>query len=314
MGLQVETDGVPYKFKGRFCVRGDLQKEGVDFFETYAPVVQWSTVRMLLTFVLANDWVTRQVDYTNVFAQADINEEVYVEPPKDFGSKSGEARVLKLNKSLYGLRQAPRTFFEKLRAGLLERGFRQSNVDHCLFMKRDMVCVVYVDDTIFGGPDPEAIEREIQGLGVSRDVERHTFQLRDEGEVGDFLGIRIAKTGPREFMLTQTGLIDKVLKTSGMNHSTSVRTPAHVTPVGSDKDGAPFDEDWDYAAVIGMLLYLSGNSRPDIAYAVSQCCRFTHNPKASHGVAVKRILRYLQGTRDKGICFRPESHLNVDCS
>ena len=71
-------DGTPLKFKARYCVRGDLQREGIDFFETYAPVVQWSTVRLLLTLVLANQWVTKQVHYTNAFAQATLNEEVYI--------------------------------------------------------------------------------------------------------------------------------------------------------------------------------------------------------------------------------------------
>ena len=102
--------------------------------------------------------------------------------------------VLKLIKSLYGLKQAPKTFFEKLKAGLLERGFIQSEMNKCLFMKRDMICVVYVDDTIFAGPDSNAIEEVITGLGVQNEEQRHTFELRDEGEVGDFLGIRIEKS------------------------------------------------------------------------------------------------------------------------
>jgi Reverse transcriptase (RNA-dependent DNA polymerase) len=96
-------DGTPHQYKARFCVRGDLQIEGVDFFETNAPVVQWSTICMLLVSILTN----QQVDYTNVFVQAEINEEIYVEYPKLFESVSGKDRVLKLKKSLYGLRQAP---------------------------------------------------------------------------------------------------------------------------------------------------------------------------------------------------------------
>ena len=105
-------DGTPYHFKARFCARGDLQKEGIDFFETYAPVVLWSTIRLLLLTVLTEGWTTRQVDYTNAFAQADLKEEVYLEYPCMFGPKSGTNKVLRLLKSLYGLRQAPRTFLK----------------------------------------------------------------------------------------------------------------------------------------------------------------------------------------------------------
>ena len=81
-------DGTPYRFKARFCARGDMQKEGVDYFDTYAPVVQWSTVRLLLSTVLTEGWATRQVDYTNAFAQAMLKEEVYIEFPKMFGPQS----------------------------------------------------------------------------------------------------------------------------------------------------------------------------------------------------------------------------------
>ncbi|KAI2495221.1 hypothetical protein MHU86_19318 [Fragilaria crotonensis] len=93
-------DGTPYRYKARFCARGDMQTEGVDFFETYAPVVQWSTIRLLLSTVLTEGWTTRQVDYTNAFAQAELKEEVYVEYPRLFGPKSGTDKVLHLLKSL----------------------------------------------------------------------------------------------------------------------------------------------------------------------------------------------------------------------
>jgi hypothetical protein len=117
-------DGAPSKFKARSCIRGDLQTEGVEYFEKYAPVVQWpSTVRMLLTLTLIEGWATRQVDYTNAFAQSEMGETVYVEPPRLFGPKSGKDLVLLLLKYLYKLKQAPRTFYEKLCEGFLERGF-----------------------------------------------------------------------------------------------------------------------------------------------------------------------------------------------
>ena len=305
-------DGTPHKFKARYCVRGDLQTEGVDYFDTYAPVVQWSTVRMLLTLILSNGWTTKQVDYTNAFAQAEIQEEVYIEPPKGFENRDKLDKVLHLLKSLYGLKQAPKTFFEKLRAGLLERGFQQSDHDPYLFMK-NMIFVVYVDDTIITGPDSVAIDKEIAGLGVSKDEQCHKFELRDEGEVGDFLGIRIEKAGPKKFHLTQTGLINKVLKEADMENCNTVNTPALTTPLGIDKLGEPFKEDWDYASIVGMLMYLANNSRPDIAYAVHQCARFTHCQRNSHSVAIKRILRYLQGTKTKGMFIEPSQKLQVDC-
>lgn len=290
-----------------------MQTEGVDFFETYAPVVQWSTIRLLLSTVLTEGWTTRQVDYTNAFAQAELKEEVYVEYPRLFGPKSGTDKVLHLLKSLYGLRQAPRTFFEKLKAGLEERDWRQSEIDPCLFMKSGMMCVVYVDDTIFASANVDDLEHEITSLGISTDVQRHTFALRNEGEVSAFLGIQIKKTGSKEFLLTQTGLIDKVLAVTKLTDCNGCDTPATVDPLHADKDGEPFSEEWAYDVVIGMLMYIAGNTRPDIAYAVHQAARFTHGARRSHAAGVKRILRYLKKTKTEGLILKPGSEQRVDC-
>ena len=269
-------DGTPSKYKDRYCVRGDLQTEGVDLIETYAPVVQWSTVRLVLTMILPHGWHTKQVDYTNAFAQAEINEEIYIEPPRGFGGVDKIPKVLKLLKSLYGLKQALKTFFDKLKAGLLERGFIQSKVDKCLFMKGDLVCLVYVDDTILAGPNLDNINREITGMGVSTKDQTHCFQLRDEGQVGDFLGIRIEKLRERKFHLTQTGLTNKVLKSANMEDCNPVPTPSSTVPLAIDADGEEFQEDWEYATIVGMLMYLAQNSRPDIVYAVHQCTYTVH--------------------------------------
>ena len=110
-----------------------------------------------------------------------MKEEVYVEPPKGFTNQDGQDKVLKLHTSLYGLKQAPRTFFQKLRAGLLEQGFVQSNHDECLFLKKDMICLVYVDDTILAGPDQTALDAMIISLGVREADQSHSFGLQDEG-------------------------------------------------------------------------------------------------------------------------------------
>jgi hypothetical protein len=117
------------------------------------------------------------VDYTNAFSQAEIKETVYIEPPKLFGSKSGKNLVLLLLKSMYGLKQAPRTFYQKLRDGLLERSFTQSEIDPCLFMKKGCICIVYVDDTIFAGPEAALLEQEIKSLGFASDECNRSFQL-----------------------------------------------------------------------------------------------------------------------------------------
>jgi hypothetical protein len=229
-----------------------------------------------------------------------------------FAPKSGTNVVLCLLKSLYGLRQAPRIFFEKLRDGLIERGYTQSLNNPCLFMKEGIICVVYVDDTIFAGADASLLDEEIRKLGVSDSEQHHSFQLRDEGKVGAFLvGIQITKMGTNTFTLTQTGLVTKTLVAAHMTDCNGVDTPTGSN--GSGKDGPPFTEAWKYRTIIGILMFLSANTRPDIAFAVHQAARFSHDPRHSHAVAVKRILSYLKTTADQGLIMTPGDDHCVDC-
>ena len=285
--------------KARFCVRRDLQIEGMEFFETYAPVVQWSTVCALLVMSIVLNLATQQIDFSNAFCQADIDEEVYVEMPKDFGDPRGRDMVLWLNKSLYGTKQAPRTWFLKLKECLEQRGFTQSLLDPCLFIHADMVYLVYVDDSILIGRDRTKIDAMIENLAID-------LELTREGDLAAFLGIQINKsTENGSLKLTQEGLIKRVLQATGLEDCRASSTPANKETLGTDKDGPPTTETWNYRSVVGMLLYLASNSRPDIAFAVHQCARFSHCPRATHEIAVKKICRYLKGSFDQGIIITP---------
>lgn len=289
-------------------MRGDRQVANVDYFETYAPVVSLTTVRLLLVLSVAFDLTTRQVDYANAFAQADLNKEVYVELPRGFDppdTDSTSGYVLKLRKSLYGLKQAPLKFFELLKSKLEARGFRQSEHDPCLFIRPDMVCVCYIDDCLICGRDSKKVDEMIASIDM---------ELTVEGDIETFLGIHFDRDSANgRIKLTQEGLINKVLKTTGLENCNADRTPATTEPLGSDKNGEPYDEKWSYPSVVGMLLYLASNSKPDIAFAVHQAARFTHDPKKSHAKAVKRICRYLKGTIEDGIILKPTEEWTVDC-
>ena len=165
----------------------------------------------------------------------------------------------------------------------------------------------YVDDDILLAKDSSTIDEVIRGL---KDM-GHLLTLEDGSNFFDFLGIHITKHG-EQIQMTQLGLIDKVLKYTGLTEASPKDTPAALEPVGTDPDGKPFQEDWHYPAAVGMLLYLSSNTRPDIQFAVHSAARFTHNPKHSHAQAVKRICRYLKGTRTDGILFTPDPSKGLD--
>ena len=114
--------------------------------------------------------------------------------------------------------------------------------------------------------------------------------------------------------MTQHGLIEKFLRTVGMTDCNPAKTPCTVTPLASDPDGPCHQEEWEYSSAVGMLMYLAGNAHPEIAFSVNQCARFTHAPRHTHSLAVKRIAQYLKGilNEKQGLIIRPTKELSLD--
>ena len=306
-------DGRLNKFKARWCVMGNRMEKGVHYFEdAYSPLVGWPTVRSALLLSAAAGWKSRQVDFTNAFCQAPQKDLIFVELPQYYKPRGFEGQdvVLRLKKSLYGQVTSPKLFWEHLQKGMLELGFVQSLSDPCLFIhpKVKLMVLNYCDDQIWLSPDDSLIEtyvKKLQALGYELTLER-------EGDMFAFLGIDFKRHGST-IELSQRGLIEKVINYVDLANANPKSTPAATAPLGSDKSGPQFAESWSYAAAVGMLLYLSSNTRPDIQFAVHQVARFSHSPKQSHGQAIKRIVRYLAGTKDRGIQFQPDLKAGLDC-
>ena len=291
------------KHKARFCVRGDLEED--DDEDNFAPVVAWSTVRVFLVLSYVLGWSTISIDFTNAFVQSILKTPVWIHLPRGFVSKLGPGTCLRLRRSLYGLRRSPKLFYETCIAGFKKLGFVPSSFDPCLLFRKGMMVVVYVDDCGVGAADPSEIDKlidDLRGLG---------FELTREGDFSEFLGIKLEKRSDGSIFLSQTGLIDKILKATHLEDCKPNILPA-PSPLGTDPDGPLMNEPWSYPSVIGMLLYLSTNTRCDIAFAVSQVARFSSKPKQSHAVAVKSIIRYLKRTRDQGMILRPTGQLDLD--
>jgi hypothetical protein len=309
-------DGSFRKFKARYTVRGDIQKRQSQVtVDTYSPVVQWASVRLMLVLTVIFGLATRQIDFSNAFAQTDIptDEHVYVELPHHFRATEGVESVLKLNKALYGQLDAPKRWYDKLRAGLEARGLVASKVDPCLFISKHLICMIYVDDVCVVGTSQAKIDALLQSF--KDDGDQYNWEMTEEGSISDFLGIDIRRVSQRVWKMTQEGLIDSVLVATGMTTCNAKDTPTFTDgkPLGSDKTGPAACEKWSYRSVTGMLLYLASNSRPDISFAVHQCARFTHNPRQSHEQALLRICRYLKGTKTQGLILKPTDTLSVDC-
>jgi hypothetical protein len=297
-------DGNVKKLKARFCVMGNRQIDGVDVFDTYAPVVSWTTVRLLLILTCVLGLATAQVDYTAAFVQAKIDEDIYVAMPR---GKLKSGKVLKLLRSLYGLKQSPKNFFEHLKERLEYCGFEQSDSDPCLFVKPNCICLTYVDDCLFFAPHQDDIDATLVRLkGADLD-----FNV--ESDVAGFLGVLLTELDDGKIELTQTGLTDRIISSMGLDDANPKETPAEYGALPANKDGDPCNEGFNYPSVVGMLIYLASNSRPDIAFAVHQCARFTHHPRLIHEQALKRIGRYLLGAKTRGLILDPKRNdLGID--
>jgi hypothetical protein len=187
-------------------------------------------------------------------------------------------------------------------------GMKVSKLDPCLFVGKKVMAVAFVDDILFWATD----EAYINELGAK--LRLQGLLLEQEDDAVGFLGVKMVKTADGNLEMKQTVLIDCIVEALGLDSkmSTPKFTPAEATPLTKDKDGEPPQGSFSYASVVGMLLYLSGHTRPDIAYAVNCCARYMFSPRLSHEKVLKRIGRYLKAMRDKGLVLKPSGTLKVD--
>ena len=290
-------NGTVLKLKARCCIHGDLQ-EGE--FDTHAQFVLWSSIQVFLVLSITLKWHTCTIDFSNTFIQAKLDTPVWIHLPHGFKPEHGYKKTcLCLKKSLYGLSVAPRLWSQHLLSALKKEGFVASKYDSCL---------LYVDDAGVCAKNKHDIDELICRLT------KCGFELTCKGSFSEFLGIKFVhnkETGAITAM--QQGLIKKILAVTAMQDCNPNWVSATPTTLEIDPDGEPMNEKWSYPSIIGMLLYLSTNTCPDITFAVSQVTRFNHSPKKSHATAVKMIIHYLKQAINKGTIIHPTGTLQLDC-
>jgi hypothetical protein len=299
------TTGEVYKHKARLNLDGSKQVQGRDFDESYSPVATWSSIRTLLTIGLLKGWKSRQIDFVAAYTQAPVERDTYMELPRGFvveGRGSGDF-VLKIHRNLYGGKSAGRVWNEYLVDKLKKAGFVQSQQDDCVFYKGRSVYVLYVDDSILTGPDEQeldAIIQEMKAVGLDLTV---------EGDVSDFIGVNIEKKADGTIHLTQPELMKSILTELRLEEGAKIKDiPAASSKLLSRHPTSPsFDGHFGYRRIVGKLNFLEKSTRPDLSYASHQCARFSSDPKREHGNAIKWLGRYLLGTKDKGLIYRPKA-------
>lgn len=297
--LKRGPNGEVLRYKARWVVKGFLQREGIDFHDTFASVVKPMSYKAIFALAAALDLEIHQMDVKTAFLYGEVEEEIYVEQPPGLDDAEPDL-VCKLNKALYGLKQSPRVWYQTLSRFLEEIGWKPLFADSGVFTKDGHYLAVYVDDLLIAGPSLEEIKKIKHELATK-------FEMTDLGECRYYLGMTVERDRPnRTIRLGQKAYLEKILREFGFWDKGSVGTPMETSPPGPAPDDYTPDPAMAslYSRAIGSLMYAMLGTRPDIAFAVSYLSRHLAKPTEHHIRAVERVFRYLRGTVDLELVFR----------
>lgn len=283
--VKYNLDGIVSRFKARLVAKGFYQTLGIYYFETYVPIVKSQTIRIVFSIAASNKWEIQQVDVNNAFLNEDLEEDVYMIQPKGFEDTTKTNYVCKLNKGLYGFKQAPKSQFEKLKTALLSWGFTKTKLDSSLFVREkedDLTYVLaYVDDILVIGNNPKQVSHVIQNL------DNH-FAIKSLGPVHHFLKIEVTQDDSG-INLYQERYVDDLLIRTGLQNSKPCNTPMSTSlKLRKAMDGL-FEDAKLYWSTIGALQYLTP-TRLDMAFIISKLSQFMERSSNTHSQTCKWVL------------------------
>jgi hypothetical protein len=300
-----KDDGSIERYKARLVAKGYNQIEGLDFFDTFSPVAKITTVRTLIALAAVKSWHLHQMDVNNAFLHGDLQEDVYMTVPQGVHSPKPN-QVCKLIKSLYGLRQASRKWYERLTSLLISQGYHQSSSDYSLFTLNKQgsftALLVYVDDIILAGDSLAEFAR-------IKTVMDEEFKIKDLGKLRYFLGIEVAHSKSGISICQRKYCLD-LLQDTGLLGSKPAPTPLDSSIKLHQDNSAAYEDVAGYRRLVGKLLYLT-TTRPDIAFVTQQLSQFLSSPTLVHYETACRVVRYLKGTPGRGLFFSSTSTIQL---
>lgn len=291
-------------YRARLVARGFAQKEGIDYSETFSPVVRHSTLRLLIALATKLDLSITHLDIKTAFLNGYLEENVYMRQPQGFIVKGAENKVCKLKRAIYGLKQSSRAWNKRVDDVLTKLNYKRSNLEPCLYIKRQnnllTVVALYVDDFFI-------FSNDVNNTNMLKEYLNAQFKVKDLGEARQSLGVRIVRDYDKGCItLDQETYIDQILKKFNMSECKSVDTPMDKN-VCLENSNNTCNENIPYQRLIGSLMYLAVLTRPDIAYAVSFLSQFNNCYSEIHWNCAKRILRYLKGTKSYVLKFTKDN-------
>lgn len=299
---KIGADGKVETYKARLVAKGYSQREGLDYHETFSPVVMLKSIRTLLAIAAYYDYEIWQMDVKTAFLNGFIDEEIYMQQPEGFVSDSQKHKVCKLQRSIYGLKQASRSWNIRFNDAVKTFGFVRNQDEPCVYKRTSgsqlVFLVLYVDDILLIGNDADLMTSVKVWLSQN-------FLMKDLGEASYILGIKVYRDRSKRLIgLSQQMYIEDVLKRFNMENSKRGLLPLRHG-INLSKTLCPKTPEErermsriPYASAIGSLMYAMLCTRPDIAHAVSVTSRYQSNPGEEHWTAVKNILKYLRRTKD----------------
>ena len=297
--LKKDSEGRIERYKARFCAKGFTQVEDVDFTETFAPVAKMNSIRVLLSIATTHDLELHQADVDTAFLYGDVDAEIYMKQPTGFVGPGKEHLVCILKKCLYGTKQAARQWYLKIQSCMNKNGFIGCEADKCVFIKeakgKISVIAIYVDDLIIACKSLDDMKSIIAFL-------KQSFSIKELGNVQYCLGVKVERDRTKKQMfLSQKAYIEQLVEKFGLSDCKPCYTPASLDPWTRFEVANRIN--YPYREAIGSLMYLMLCTRPDIANALGCVAKYCDEYDQSHWIAVKRIIRYLNTTKDLKLTY-----------
>ena len=312
-----KKDGSIKRYKARLVARGDKQREGIDYDEVFSPTVRFASTRILLTIAAASDLDVDLIDIKTAYLNGKIDKEIYLMQPEGYVDEQHPDWVCKLVKSIYGIRQAGRIWYQDLDSHLTAMKYPAILSDPCIHIHPGEAA------------DPSFISHHVDDLLASASKEQmvrikkelaEKYTIVDNGPIEQYLGMQFYRDRATQAIhCYQQGYLKEILKTYGMENCKPAHTPMEVNLQLPKVEATPKEaRQLPYPTLVGKLIYLAVGTRPDICYAVNYLSRFMTAYTGQHWKAAQQVLRYLKHTSDYGITLaaddlhKLEGHIDAD--